>query len=110
MNDPHSDAAAVLSQVVPLGESLRAAELGAAVSDQISNRPPPPRSAPDPETLTALRSLASNPGAVLGDGNPDVTFSPLQIVVDVNALLEDHGDSATWEILGKLKDLFGGPT
>lgn len=34
------------------------------------------------------------------------TVSPLSVNVDVNALLADLGEQATWELLGKLKDLF----
>lgn len=111
MSDPHSDAAAVLAQFVPIGpEAPRAAALGAAVSDQAAARPPLTPS-PDPEALTALRSLAKNPGRILDDDDgPDIVMSPLTVAVDVNALLEDHGETATWDILGKLKDLFGGPT
>jgi len=37
------------------------------------------------------------------------SFSPggLYVNVDVNDLLDDYDEAKTWEILGKLKDMFG---
>jgi hypothetical protein len=75
----------VLSQVVPLSPSLREAELGAAVSRHVSNRSAGIRGGPpDQETVAALR-----------------------VTVDFNELLERLGEPQAWDVLGKLRDLFG---
>lgn len=111
MSDQDKIVADVLSQFVEPGASRHEAELGTAVSDHISNRPAT-RRRPDPETVTALRSLAAHPSPVLGEievpAATEVTCSPLCIGVDFNALLADIGEPEVWSILGKLKDLFGG--
>lgn len=108
MSEDH-EIASVLSQFVEPGASRHEAELGTAVSDHISNRPAT-RRPPDPETVTALRSLAAQPARLLGEETPatEVTCSPLCIGVDFNALFADVGEPEVWAILGKLKDLFGG--
>jgi hypothetical protein len=112
MTDQDKTVADVLSQFVEPGASRHEAELGTAVSDHISNHRPATRRAPDPETVTALRSLAADPTRALGEieapAATEVTCSPLWVGVDFNVLLTDVGEPEVWTILGKLKDLFGG--
>jgi hypothetical protein len=103
MSDEIAD---VLGQVVELGPNARQAELGAAVSRHVSNRPSE-RPEPDPEALAALRSFAATANAEIENVERAAMSSPLMVTVDVNALLADFGEPKAWEILGKLKDLFG---
>ena len=101
MSDQHEVIAQVLGQVVELGPTVQEADLGAAVSRHVSNQPgrrPPP----DPETAAALRALANDPSPVLGAGS-----SSLTVTVDFNALYATFGEPKIWEILGRLKELFG---
>jgi hypothetical protein len=103
MSDEIAD---VLGQVVEIGPTVQEAELGAAVSRHVSGRSPE-RPSPDPEALATLRSFAATATGELDRLEQSIGSSPLMVTVDVNALLADFGEPKAWEILTKLKELFG---
>jgi hypothetical protein len=105
MSDHEADAARVLDQVVDVGPTTQETALGAAVSWDILNRPT--RREPDPEMPAALRALAATASAEIANVEQAAISSPLMVTVDFNALLADVGEPGVWEILGKLKDMFG---
>lgn len=103
-----NEVADVLSQVVDVGPSSRQDDLGAAVSRHVSSRPAQPAPQANPETVAALRKLAADPPTHLyPEETADLTVTPLSVCVDFNDLLDRLGEPEVWQVLGKLKDLFG---
>lgn len=82
------DAAAVLAQVVPVGPNPHEADLAAAVSRHVSNRPAP------------------SSGARRNDETAATPSGRLTVSVDFNELLKQVPESDAWVILAKLATLF----
>jgi hypothetical protein len=81
------DAADVLAQVIPVGPNPHEADLAAAVSRHVSNRPAPAGARRTDETAVAPSDR-------------------LTVVVDFNDLLKQVGGTDVWVVLAKLAVMF----